>query len=294
MDPVAAVQVLSGAARWRELARHGVSRRAVEAACRRGDLMRCGVGVVCLPGFERDPATVALRLGAVLSCGSAATHHELEVFGTTGLHVTRASSRCGPSTRAVVVHRRFVAADSRSTTLRQTLLDCARCLPVDQAVSVLDSALRQGRVEPDELSALVSCSGRYAARVAEVVRLTDPQAQSVLESGARVLLVRGGLGPVLSQVAVPRVGWVDLVVRDWLVVEVDGYAVHRDRFQEDRRRDAELTRLGYVVLRFTYEQVLHQPAWVLDVVRETLARSAPGARAVGRVAAQYALGGQAS
>lgn len=294
MDAVAAVQVLRGAARWRELARLSVPRRALEAACRRGDLVRCGVGVFCLPGAEREPATVALGLGAVLSCGSAATHHGVALFGTSGVHVTRGSPLRGPRPHGVVVHRRLVAADGRSTTLIQTLLDCARCLPVDQAVSVLDSALGQGRVEPDELAALVARSGRWAARVAQIVGLADPQAQSVLESGMRVLMVCAGLGPVVSQVEVPRVGWVDLLVRGWLVIEVDGYDVHRERFREDRRRDAELTRLGYVVLRFTYDQVQRNPGWVLDVVRDTLARSAPGARAVGGVATENALGSQAS
>lgn len=235
--------------------------------------------------------TVALRFGAVLSCGAAAEHHRLEVFGAYDLHLTR---RSAPKPCAgVVVHRRAVEADSRVTGLRQTLLDCARCLPTAQAVSVLDSALRQGRVEPHELRALAPRAGPYAGRVAEVVGLSDAQAQSVLESGMRVLLLQAGLGPVESQVHIDRVGWVDLVVQGWLVIEVDGYAVHRDRFSEDRRRDAELTRLGYVVLRFTYQQVLRQPDWVLDVVRDTL-RSTPGARAVRRVAAQDALGGQAS
>ena len=189
--------------------------------------------------------------------------------------------------------RREVERDNRVTTLAQTLLDCARCLPAAQAVSVLDSALRQGRVDPDELLVLAPRSGRYAGVLRQVVGLTDPQAQSVLESGMRVLMVLAGLGPVVSQVEVPRVGWVDLVVQGWLVVEVDGYAVHRDRFREDRRRDAELVRLGYVVLRFTYDQVLRQPLWVLDVLRDTLA-SAPGPGAVRRVTAQDALGRQSA
>jgi len=111
--------------------------------------------------------------------------------------------------------------------------------------------------------------------VAEVVGLTDPAAQSVLESGARVLLVTADLGPVTSQVYVESVGWVDLVVRGWLVIEVDGYAVRRERFSEDRRRDAELSRRGYVVLRFTYDDVLRRPGWVLEVVRDTLSAGRP-------------------
>ena len=145
----------------------------------------------------------------------------------------------------------------------------------EQAVSVLDSALRQGRVEPEELVALVPRSGPYVAKVAEVVGLTDPLAQSVLESGARVLLVTADLGPVTSQVQFERVGWVDLVVCGWLVIEVDGFAVHRERYNEDRRRDAELSRLGYVVLRFTNEDVLRRPGWVLEVVRDTLRAGRP-------------------
>lgn len=107
-------------------------------------------------------------------------------------------------------------ADARVTTLRQTLLDCCRCLPVGQAVSVLDSALRQGRVDLPELSRLVPASGPWAARTAHAVRLVDPQAQSVLESAARVLLVQSCLGEVASQVYVARVGWVVEVVRDAL------------------------------------------------------------------------------
>jgi very-short-patch-repair endonuclease len=100
----------------------------------------------------------------------------------------------------------------------------------------------------------------------------------VLESAARVLLVTDGIGPVVSQLHVERVGWVDLVVDGWLVIEVDGYAVHRDRFAEDRRRDAELVRQGFVVLRFTYADLERRPDWVLAVVRDTLRRGRPALR----------------
>ena len=276
MDAVVAVQLLGGAARWQELIAHGVERAGIDAACRGQVLVRCGRGVVCLPGAQDAPQTVAVRFGAVLSCGAAADHHGLELFGPHRLHLTRSSPLPTRHPTRVALHiRRTVQTDSRATNLRQTLLDCARCLPLEQAVSVLDSALRQGRVEPEELVALVPRSGPYVAKVAEVVGLTDPLAQSVLESGARVLLVTADLGPVTSQVQFERVGWVDLVVCGWLVIEVDGFAVHRERFNEDRRRDAELSRLGYVVLRFTYEDVLRRPGWVLEVVRDTLRAGRP-------------------
>ena len=93
----------------------------------------------------------------------------------------------------------------------------------------------------------------------------------MLESAARVLLLTHDLGPVESQVYVDQVGWVDFLVQGRLVIEVDGYAVHRDRFAEDRRRDAELLRQGFLVLRFTYRDLLRRPQWVVAVIRETLA-----------------------
>jgi very-short-patch-repair endonuclease len=54
---------------------------------------------------------------------------------------------------------------------------------------------------------------------------------------------------------------VDFVWRDArLVVELDGYAYHSDRgaFEADRRRDRDLQTRGYVVLRFTYREVVEE------------------------------------
>jgi very-short-patch-repair endonuclease len=130
-------------------------------------------------------------------------------------------------------------------------------------------------VEPEELLALVPVSGRWAGRVRKAVGLADASAQSVLESAARVLMVEGGVGSVETQVEIDRVGWVDFLVDGWLVVETDGYATHRTAFREDRRRDAELLRAGYLVLRFTYADVEGRPQWVLDVIRDTLRREGP-------------------
>jgi very-short-patch-repair endonuclease len=83
------------------------------------------------------------------------------------------------------------------------------------------------------------------------------------------------VGSIASQVHVADVGWVDLVVDGWLVVEFDGFSTHRAGFREDRRRDAELTRRGFVVLRFTYPDVLHRANWLVQVVRDTLVRGRP-------------------
>ena len=269
---MAALTLLGGAARRSELEQHGVGRAALAQCLSDGSVRQDSRGAFWLHDAEGTDLTRAVRLSAVLSCGSAAVHHGLDIFGATGLHLSAKSPRVVP--RSVVVHRlrsgESIGRCARATPLLRTLRDCCRCLPVTQSVSVLDSALRAGRVEPDELAALVPGGGPDLPAIRRAVRLVDPQAQSVLESAARVLLVSDGLGPLRSQVHVEQVGWVDFLLQDWLVIEVDGYAVHRERFDEDRRRDAELVRQGYVVLRFTYRDIERRPQWVLSVVRETL------------------------
>ena len=49
-----------------------------------------------------------------------------------------------------------------------------------------------------------------------------------------------------------------------LVVEVDGFACHSTRaaFERDRRRDAVPQAAGYRVIRFTYMQIVNEPATV--------------------------------
>jgi very-short-patch-repair endonuclease len=115
----------------------------------------------------------------------------------------------------------------------------------------------------------------WAAGARRVVELMDPQSQSVLESVGRTVLVDAAIGEIESQKYVRQVGWVDLVVDGWLVVELDGWATHKATFQEDRRRDAELSRLGFVVLRFTYADLARRQQWFVEVVSETVARGRP-------------------
>jgi predicted transcriptional regulator of viral defense system len=59
-----------------------------------------------------------------------------------------------------------------------------------------------------------------------------------------------------------------------LVVETDGRASHgtRQAFEDDRLRDQRLAVAGYRVVRFTWRQVLDEPARVAGVVKRLLAR----------------------
>ncbi|MDP9496716.1 MAG: DUF559 domain-containing protein [Actinomycetota bacterium] len=55
-----------------------------------------------------------------------------------------------------------------------------------------------------------------------------------------------------------------------LIVEADGFAFHSDRaaYRRDRERLNQLERLGWRVLRVTWEDVVHRPEHVVALVRE--------------------------
>ncbi len=59
-----------------------------------------------------------------------------------------------------------------------------------------------------------------------------------------------------------------------LIVEADGFAFHSDRaaYRRDRERLNQLERLGWRVLRVTWEDVVHRPEHVVALVREVKSR----------------------
>lgn len=63
-----------------------------------------------------------------------------------------------------------------------------------------------------------------------------------------------------------------------LVVEVDGYAFHSSpgQFERDRRRDAELSAAGLLVLRVTWQQIANEPEAMLVNLGQALARQSAG------------------
>ena len=163
----------------------------------------------------------------------------------------------------------------RVTNVLRTVTDCARALPLAEAVVIADSALRKGLITIEELRAEASGTrGPRAGRIRQVARLADRNAGSVLESLLRVLLVENGLAPERTQYAVLDedgcvVAWVDfayLLAR--LLVEADGFEFHRDRadYRKDRRRANAFCRLEWRLLRFTWEDVRFDPTYVVEAV----------------------------
>ncbi len=164
----------------------------------------------------------------------------------------------------------------RVTSVLRTLHDLCRVLVFVQAVVAADSALRHGLIDVADLQGgLDAVRGGGSRRPRAVAAAVDPLSGSVLETLLRLLL-RGVVPPPLSQFEIrDRVGmFVARVDLCWpavrLVVEADGYAYHSDRaaYRRDRERLNQLERLGWRVLRFTWEDVVHRPEHVVALVRE--------------------------
>ncbi|HEU0101149.1 MAG TPA: DUF559 domain-containing protein [Mycobacteriales bacterium] len=236
--------------------------------------------------MEAKDVAAALGPRAAVSHETAARSWGIELVqhGSERLTVPRHRGRA-PAT-GWRVHRSDLASDEvvlvdgvRWTTPMRTVVDLAHVLPLAEAVTAADSALRQELVDHAELVAALSRRrGPGAARARRVARLVDPRAESVLESLLRVLLHLAGLPAPESQVTMHEVDGevaarVDFAWPSFgLVVEADGFAFHSDRaaYRQDRRRNNALVRLGWRVLRFSWEDVQHEPEDVARTVRACL------------------------
>jgi very-short-patch-repair endonuclease len=110
--------------------------------------------------------------------------------------------------------------------------------------------------------------------------LREVRAESVLEAAFAELCVRFDL-PVPEYQYRLIVGGearrIDFAFPDLKVaIEVDGYAYHRewDAFQDERIRGNALELEGWLVLRFTWEQVIRRPDEVARTVRRALRQRA--------------------
>ncbi|GAA1722426.1 hypothetical protein [Brachybacterium phenoliresistens] len=137
--------------------------------------------------------------------------------------------------------------------LSTVLEHCARCLTVIQAATIIESALEKRLLTRSGLEDLLTALPRDARRALARVR---SDAGSGTETTVRWWFESRRI-KVRSQVVIPGVGRVDLLVGDSWVIECDSHEFHeiKDQYENDRSRDLVLRTLGYTVTRLTWEQV---------------------------------------
>lgn len=170
---------------------------------------------------------------------------------------------------------RGIPATSRS----RTLVDLAARLAFDDAVVLLEAALR---ADPDLAVDLAAERRRRLPRrgreqVAMVLDFAGPLSESILESRARLLWAHADLPPPVQQAVIRAHGrFVARVDFLWpqtrLVVEVDGLAKYDEpgALQAEKARQNALVAAGYTVLRFTWADIVRRPDTVVRQVRSAL------------------------
>ncbi len=262
-------------------------RKAVDG----GEIVRVARGHYALPDLP-DPRLTAARLRGVVSHVSAARLWGLDVLAkdrTT--HVTVPAHRNRRRAKAVVHWmdlRPDEVLDGVTSPLR-TALDCARVLPFAEALAVADSALRLRLVSPVELrSAAAALAGAGRRRVLGVAQAADARAASGLESVLRATLLQGRIRSFTPQVSIADDGFfarVDLAdVLHRVILEADSFEHHGSRaaLVRDCLRYDELVVRGWLVLRFAWEHVMFEAAWVEETVLSALRSRSPLARPTGR------------
>jgi very-short-patch-repair endonuclease len=225
---------------------------------------------------ELPPGGVARALGGRLTCLTALRMRGHWTPSGEDLHIrlprARAYDREFIATHAPAVKfHRLHAFDSvrAAESLTPTLLCAQECCDPDELVAVCESLVRDG-IGADKLAAAVAAGGPALRRAA---KLMEEGAESGIETLVRLRLRRCGI-QLRTQVRIDQ--WrADMLIGDWLVVEVDGYSFHRDRkeFVRDRRRDRALADLGYHVRRFSYDDVMFRwPQCEAEILRLLQAR----------------------
>ena len=252
-----------GVARAKHLAAAGISDFQLKSALASGAVSRVARGVYAVP--DANAQLIAIRsLPAEPACVTAAQYRGLWILEPPPQpHIAVPHSRHYPG---FVCHR-----SSAPPTLLDTVVQSLRCLPELDGLVIAESAVVVKGVTLAELRQRLT--GRNDARERRTVSRIVPQSQSIIECMARYWLRRAGFH-VESQVNIPGMGHLDLMVDGRLGIETDGASFHMDRtsFEEDRRRWNVTTRLGIPTLVVSYQLLLNRPDEFIAMVRGALNR----------------------
>ncbi|MGN6324410.1 endonuclease domain-containing protein [Pseudolysinimonas sp.] len=282
-DAIEVIRELGGLAATHELYAAGWDRRSLAAGVRRRELVRVRQGWFCQPGTDRALQRSA-RVGGRATCRTALRLAGIWTGPDPRLHVAVPAHAVRLRTAASPLHRRRDRKDP-STVVHWQDVEALSRLIVDP-VTALRHLITCGHAEEvaasaDSLTRLHPASRplvrELAASVPRSFREALVDADGVCESGIETLVWRRLRAARIStrrQVRIAGVGRVDFVLGRHLVVEVDGQEYHVDpiAFEADRRRDAELSRRGFRVLRFSYRQVVERMPEVIGAILAAVAR----------------------
>jgi hypothetical protein len=223
-----------GALSYRELDAAGISRTAVAAELTAGRLIRVRPGWFATFDAPRDVVRAA-RVGGVVTAASAARLDGIWLLDDPLLHVRVPRSaarlrapddsgeRLDRAAHKVCVHYR---SDPPARTARDplplALAEMLACADRQAATIAIDSALARGKLSLNEMAVVRRLAPPSRRRVLDAAHAGS---ESGTESRVRLLL-RARRIPHSAQSHIQRVGYVDLLVGDRLVIEIDSVGFH--------------------------------------------------------------------
>jgi hypothetical protein len=278
----------------RQLLALGVDRAAIDRRLAAGLLIPLHRGVYAV-GHRRLriegrwlAAVLAAGPGAVLSHRDAAALHGMRK-APESTKVTVTTPARARSTPALWVHGRRRLAAEEVTTVRgipatspaRTLVDLAPMLTAGQLAATLGETDRRGLLDVGGVErALRRIAGRHGQGHARLRAALDFHVAagatlllSELEERFLDLVLNADLPRPLLNVVVAGVRVDALWPAQRLVVEMDGWAHHRERAAAawDREKTNRLQLAGYDVLRFMHGDLVRGPSRVAAAIRAALA-----------------------
>lgn len=277
MDVLTALVRLGGTATAQELGRV-VRRRELAHAVEAGEVVRIGWGKYAVPGVDaaevarRRTSGVISHLSAAMAWGWKVRRPPARPTVTVARHRGRVA-RSGIELRYADLAPDDVV-DGRTSRIR-TVLDCARSLSFEDALCVADQAVREGVVQRDQLVAAAYAGPRtHRAKAVRVVQAADPAAENPFESCLRAIALEVPALRVQAQCPVScSLGTVHADVgdpRQRIAAEAESWEFHGlpEAFAYDIRRYTAMVRSGWLVVRFTWDDVMHKPGYVRSVLED--------------------------
>lgn len=269
----------------------GLSSSAIDRRLASGEWQSIFTGVyrfvVAPRSWNQELIAACLWMGpqGAISHRSAAAWWELDGFGSGVVEMTTKARGIHPP-RGLTVHSTselpasdlFRKGPIEVTTPMRLLIDLGGVCREEMVEGALDSALRKGLVTLDRLGRRLDemgtkgRPGTAALRAFMAERVGAHHTESKLETKFLRLLRRNGLPLPVAQYQV-QVGTkryrLDFAYPDRKIgIECDGAAHHlgRQALQRDLNRQNALVAAGWVVLRFTWEDLTRRSEWVCRLV----------------------------
>lgn len=264
-----------------------ITRKALASHLQAGAIVRVWHGIYALEPPDTAGRLAALEMATgrpIVACmGTAAQFHGFDIERDSRLHVLDPGVRIRPN-RNLVVHQRLGAPLRRvqgrlMTAPGWTAVEVARTVNRRRVLATLDAALRSGACSTTELrSAITEQRGRRGiVAVRNLLQLTDPRAESPMESEARLVFHDGGLPPPELQYEIfDHCGQLWRVDFAWpkskVAAEYDSMEWHASpqQWKRDRIRAARLADCGWTVVTFVVDDVRRHPADLVSRLRAHL------------------------